>query len=126
MKLHIAFVFSSAFVFWTVSMMLPGHCYALNDPMRPPFFDGSGSANAPEINRPLVLSMVLIANERRVAVINGKSVLVGDEVDGHRLLRIDRNKVIVSRKGKVKEIYMGTKPQEQNTTVSNQKVSAED
>lgn len=110
----------------TVMLLLlagPGH--ALNDPMRPPFFDGSGNKENPVVNRPLLLSMILTAAERRVAVLNGQSVQVGDEVDGYRVLRIERQKVVVSHKGKVKEVFLGA-PQQQKTRVSNQSMVVED
>jgi hypothetical protein len=98
---------------------------ALNDPMKPPFFDGSSTAQAKEVVRPLRLSMVLMSDSHRVAILNGQSVGVGESVDGHRVLRIDRNKVVVSRKGKVKEIHLGGATQRDKTQVSNTQMVVE-
>lgn len=98
---------------------------ALNDPMKPPFFDGSSSGQAEEVVRPLRLSMVLMADDHRVAILNGQSVGVGESVDGHRVLRIDRNKVVVSRKGKVKEIRLVGATQRDKTQVTNTQMVVE-
>ncbi len=108
-----------------VLLLISGHGYALNDPMRPPFFDGSGNSETREVSRPLQLSMILMAAERRVAVLNGKTVQVGEDVDGYRVLRIERHKVVVSHKGKLKEVFLGS-PQEQKTSVSNHNKVVED
>ena len=91
--------------------------HALNDPMRPPFFDGgsSGENTKEQPNQPLELSMILAGNERKVAILNGVALGVGENVDGYRLLRIDSDRVVVSRKGRVKEVFLG-KPQQQNKT----------
>lgn len=103
-----------------------GSAWAVNDPMRPPFFDGSSSQQRVQPSEPLVLSMVLFSNKRKVAVINGKSVRVGETVAGHRVLRIDANRVVVSRKGKVKEIPLGQPEQQNKTVINNQRAISND
>lgn len=101
--------------------------WAVNDPMRPPFFDGSQSTTKNVSKaKPLTLSMILNAGDRKAAVINGKSVQVGETISGYRVLRIDAERVVVSRKGKVKEVYLG-KPQQRNKTkVANRKSATEE
>lgn len=99
-------------LFWS------GHSVALNDPTRPPSFEGPAKTAAKEVKLPLTVSMILLAKDRRVAVLNGQSLQVGQSVDGYRVLRIERSKVVVSHEGKVKEVFLGTAEQSK-TTVSN-------
>ena len=110
---------------WLLVILLflwSGHSLALNDPMKPPFFDGDASrTDQKTAARPLKLSMLLIAPGRKVAVINAQSVMVGDSVDGYRVLRIDENKVVLSGRGKVKELYLGGDDNTQKTKVENQR-----
>ena len=105
--------------YWLLLMLvLPFHSWALNDPMRPPFFDGgnAGDSTKEKANQPLVLSMILNGSDRKVAILNGSAISVGENVDGYRLLRIDDDRVVVSRKGRVKEVLLG-KPQQRNKTL---------
>ena len=63
---------------------------ALEDPTRPADFvgtvDAEGSQQAQE--PAWTVSSILIAKDRRIAVINGITVRQGDEVDGARVIRI--------------------------------------
>lgn len=88
-------------------LLFAGFANALNDPMRPPFFDGSGQSSSDK--KPvsaLKLTMVLHAGNRQVAVVNGETVQVGESVAGYRVLSIKKDRVVVSHQGKLKELML--------------------
>ena len=99
-------------------LLWSGQSVALNDPTRPPSFEEASAPAAKESKLPLTVSMILLAKDRRVAVLNGQSLQVVESVDGYRVLRIERSKVVVSHKGKVKEVFLGAAGQSK-TTISN-------
>lgn len=79
---------------------------ALPDPTRPVLYDfnaaaasggllGSFFATAPTYT----LGSVLIREQTRIAVINGKRVQVGDSVDGARVRRIEPDGVVLDQNG---------------------------
>ncbi len=102
-------------------MLLGAPAWSVNDPMRPPFFDGASSKGPKPIVRPLRLSMVLFGRDRKVAVLNGHTVKVGDSVMGYRVLRIERDHIVVSKKGQIKEVSLGNPQQRGKTQVNNHK-----
>lgn len=118
------------FAKWVVTLLLlwtSGSLWAVNDPMRPPFFDGSTKKSVKVSSlKPLVLTMILNSNQRKVAVINGVSVQEGDTVAGHRVVKIAQQKVVVARKGKVKDIFLGKPQQRGKTKVSSRSEMVED
>jgi len=67
----------------------------LADPMRPPDSqDAPNSAEAPVAPRPaLTLQSTLVSGDRRSAVINGRSVGVGERVNGARVVAISASGV---------------------------------
>ncbi|MCP1728096.1 MSHA biogenesis protein MshK [Natronospira proteinivora] len=77
-----------------LSLLTPMAALAeVDDPMRPP-------AQSQQIAEPSPLSdwtltSVLIAENRRLAVINGQVLRVGESVDGARLIRIDAGGVVI-------------------------------
>ena len=70
---------------------------ALNDPTQPPSRSSStksaGKATAPAAR--LELTSILVAPERRVAVINGRPLQVGDRIGDYRVLEIQFDEVLV-------------------------------
>lgn len=70
---------------------------ALNDPTRPPARRSStqslGSVTAPSAR--LELTSILVAPERRVAVINGKSVQIGEKIGDYKVVDIQFDVVLV-------------------------------
>lgn len=77
----------------------------LDDPMRPPLLQssttpGSGAAAATREQTPLV-SSILISPGHRSAVIAGKSVKVGERVNGMEVVAIEPTAVTVRRTGKL-------------------------
>ncbi len=60
-----------------------------SDPTRPPSAATASVAAPSEVDAGrLVLQSVLVAPDRRVAVVSGVPLTIGDEVQGHRLLRV--------------------------------------
>ena len=62
----------------------------LEDPTQPPDFVAGGNGNGSKQAQEPVwqVSSILISEDRRMAVVNGKTVWQGDEVDGARVIRI--------------------------------------
>lgn len=77
--------------------LLAGHAASadLNDPTRPSYVLQSPGAQAAPTS--LRVSAVFISGDRRIAVINGQRVRVGDEVAGARVSAIAKNKVTLVR-----------------------------
>ena len=70
----------------------------LRDPMRPPTFH---APQAPATDRPtFALSTVVMAPDRRVAVVNGERVQVGDRVGGARVVEIGPAHVRLQQDGR--------------------------
>jgi hypothetical protein len=73
------------------------------DPTRPP--DGvmaPAAAPAEAQTGRLVLQSVLVAPDRQIAVVSGVPLAIGDEVQGHRLLRVtDTGAVLQGPAGRV-------------------------
>lgn len=68
---------------------LPAAVGALDDPMRPPMASSAGRGKVIRSEEPgLALTATTIARDRRVAVINGKSVIEGDSVGGAKVVEI--------------------------------------
>lgn len=99
--------------------------WGAGDPMRPIFFDAKVSGEKTSTAKPLMLSMILHANDRQVAVINGRSVKVGDSVSGYRVMAIKKNQVVVARRGKTKKIALGKPKQRNKIKVANRSIAAE-
>lgn len=70
---------------------------ALNDPTQPPSRSSStkspGKAAAPAVR--LELTSILVAPERRVAVINGRPLQVGERIGDYRVMDIQFAEVLV-------------------------------
>lgn len=67
----------------------------LVDPTRPPHVIPS-EAGAVERTEPWLLTAILVAKGRRVAVVNGRPVRAGDEVDGATVKEIARKRVVLA------------------------------
>lgn len=79
-------------------LMLMSAAAALEDPMRPP---GSAAvAGSSTAVARFVLSSTLIARDRRSAVINGRSVGVGDSINGARVIEIQPAQVRLQHQGR--------------------------
>ena len=68
---------------------------ALRDPTLPPRAPQTDPDKAPQAQATWELTSILISPERRIAVINGKSLQVGQSIAGARVLSIDPHKVVL-------------------------------
>ena len=101
-------------IFTLVLALVAGNCLAqeLQDPMRPPSFSvqpGGEAADATQFGP--VLQSTLLSNGRRIAMIDGKPMKVGDKLGDGRIVAIDPASVTV-REGKttrVLEMFPGVK-----------------
>jgi MSHA biogenesis protein MshK len=88
-------------VFSAIFYCLNATAEALPDPTRPP-----GSFGQPQDGGPTpgpVLQSVLISPTRRVAIISGKTLRVGDKFNDAQLVKISENEVVL-RTGKNLEV----------------------
>ena len=73
----------------------------LQDPTRPLLY------RAPVANVESVqLNSILIASGRRLAVINGKPLAENDSMDGLQVVRIEKDRVTVSKNGKIQILIL--------------------
>jgi len=71
----------------------------LPDPTRPGNFMLQSNASDAQLSQHFQLHSVLISSQRRVAIINDKSVEVGDWVDGASVKSINKNRVELVKQG---------------------------
>src|SRR4051812_10334703 len=78
-----------------MSLLMPTAAQAapFADPTRPPNIVDSGSAGLPAVGPRL--ESVLIASDRRVAVISGQQVRLGDKFGDGRVVRITASEVVI-------------------------------
>ncbi len=90
------------------SLLLVQPVWALTDPTRPPLHGSvAGVARAPDASTPAwALTAILVADGRRVAVINGMAVSAGDQVSGARVLRVEAAAVVLNRDGRNFELQL--------------------
>lgn len=75
----------------------------LSDPTRPPdhaeirVFFGSGDENP--VDTAFQLQSVLISNQRRIAIINGRRLSEGDRIENAKVSRIEAGRVVMQRDG---------------------------
>lgn len=75
---------------------------ALVDPMRPQNFKpkssiSSGAAESRIKAQSWRLTTVLIAEQRSVAVINGKALQLGEQIEGYRLVEVEADRVLLKK-----------------------------
>jgi len=86
-------------------VMTPVAGETLHDPLRPGSFSGSGSQPAaggktmPQ-EPDWQLTAVLVSKARLVAIVNGRTVQVGDLLQGYRVKSIERDQVVLNNKQK--------------------------
>lgn len=80
-----------------VAMAGVGHAQGLADPMRPPEFisapGGAGAETGP------VLQQILVSGSRKIAVIGGREVALGQKYGDARLVRIGDAEVVLRKNG---------------------------
>ncbi|HVL76238.1 MAG TPA: MSHA biogenesis protein MshK [Noviherbaspirillum sp.] len=90
--------FGQAVLAAACSMPVVGLCQSLPDPTRLPSALGQGrveNAVAAPVADALALQSILISPQRRLAVIGGRTVAVGDAVGNARVLRIQETEVVL-------------------------------
>lgn len=106
-------------VFFFSATILPAMVIAadtIRDPMQPPAYAlkqfklaklksrGAAKVNNATIKKapgkPLRLSTILIGQARKIAIINDRMLVEGDTVDNARVVRIQKDRVELVRKGK--------------------------
>lgn len=94
----------------------------VKDPMQPPAFalnkyrlaklkkNGLLKAQTNKVKKPAVVSLrlssILIGKSRKVAIINDRMLVVGDKVENARLVKILKDRVQLSRRGKKIELNL--------------------
>lgn len=94
----------------------------IKDPMQPPAFalnkfrlaklkkSGLPRTQASNTKKPVTkslrLSSILIGKSRKIAIINEQMLVVGDKVEGARLVKISKDRVQLSRRGKKIELKL--------------------
>lgn len=94
-------------LFLTLSLCLswPIQAQILIDPTRPPGYQAPVSTPSPQshtVEKAIKwrLDTTLVSPYQSVAMINGKRVTIGDDVDGATVMQIDHQSVVLSLKGK--------------------------
>ncbi len=80
-----------------LSFLLPANALALDDPMRPP--QAVTRSAATRVEPGFSLSSTFIGAQERRAVINGKTVRIGDRIAGARVETIEPTQVRLQRGG---------------------------
>jgi|GEM_PF-1513037 len=84
-----------------MSLYFPAMSYAqLEDPMRPPAYQQLPASVTASSENLWALSSILISPDRRVAVINGQTVHVGDKLGESVVIRIEPSSVKLKSKGR--------------------------
>lgn len=91
---------------------------AVQDPMQPPAFalkqfrlaklkqqrGGAGAVKKTDARKPLrkpfQLSSILIGKARKVAIINGRMLVIGDKIENAKVIKITKDRVKLLRNGK--------------------------
>ena len=93
----------------------------LRDPMQPPPFalqklrlaklakkpEVAAPRVAKSVPKPLQLTSILFAKDRKIAIIDDQMLAVGDKIRGARLVRLTRQSARLVRKGKVINLSLG-------------------
>lgn len=73
------------------------------DPTMPP---AGAAINTSQTNSTFELQSIMISDSRRVAMINQQYVMVGNTVDGAKVIEIQKNAVVLLISGKATTIYL--------------------
>lgn len=90
----------------SVLVAMPGYSLAMNDPMQPPEYNASSSVVEELMDSELNLQMILVSPSRKFAVLNNKTVAEGGMVSGAIIISIEKEYIVVKRKGKVFDLRL--------------------
>jgi MSHA biogenesis protein MshK len=85
-----------------LAALVGAHAAPIGDPTRPPWAEGEAPPGAAAVGDRV--EMILVAPDRRFALIGGRLVRVGDEVGGARVVRIGTESVTLRREDSVEEL----------------------
>ncbi len=118
LKLGKLFGISMSLIF-TVSTSI---AVEINDPMKPPEFAlqkfrlaklkksnqlmKAKTKTTKAVAKPLLLTSILIGQKRKVAIINDKTMLVGDRIGKAKLVKVNRDSVQLLKNGKRIELRL--------------------
>lgn len=103
-------------------LMQVARAQALADPTRPPRQLEQGAAGM-AIAGP-VLQSILISPGRRLAVISGQTVRLGEQFDGARLIKVTEGEVVLRKGSELQTLKLFPDIQKQMTSARTQKNSA--
>lgn len=89
----------SLFVVFIITLAAHQAVLAVSDPTRPP---GYGERHAKKIS--FQLDSVLVSETRKVAIVNGQSVVEGDRIGDAKVISISKQKVRLNKGGNVIEL----------------------
>jgi len=99
-------ILSLVYVIASALIVVSGHSYSMNDPMQPPEYNVSSGVVEAIMDGELNLQMILVSPLRKFAVLNNETVMEGGVVSGAKIISIERERVVVKRKGKVFDLRM--------------------
>lgn len=80
----------------------------LTDPTRPLHYASGGDSYLDELKKKYILNSVIVSDQRRVAVINGKRVKEGDRVRNALVSRIAKSQVTLVIDGTRVDIHLSS------------------
>lgn len=93
---------------FTFLLTLSMFSFAMNDPMQPPEYMIPSGVGEKLMDSELTLQMILISPNRKYIVLNNKTVAEGDVVAGATVVSIQKERVVVKRKGKVIDLQLNS------------------
>ena len=100
------FSLTLAYVTAFVLILMSGYVYSMNDPMQPPEYSVSSGVIEEMMDSKLDLQMILISPSRKFAVLNNKTVTEGGMVSGAKVISIEKEHVVLKRKGKIFDLRL--------------------
>jgi hypothetical protein len=96
---------NTPFVFILCLLPLTAYADTLVDPTRPASYRAQNTVQqqyaTPQTQREWILNTTIISPTQRLAIINGKRLSLGDDINGATLLEIGHQKVKLRYEGKV-------------------------
>lgn len=78
----------------------------LQDPTRPQQIQSSRGQQRSEQDVSFTLNYILTKGQERRAMINGQKVVVGDQVSGAKVKKIEGDRVVLTYQGQIKELKL--------------------
>jgi hypothetical protein len=88
---------------------------AMQDPTRPP--NVSTNPNAAEVGQPLAVTAIFVYPNRRIAIVNGQNVVVGDHVGELTVTSINQDTVELEGPQHTREVLQLVEPVKQRNAI---------